>query len=265
MERKFMVYQRRDGFQVAEEATGTRLENGMEFLARPHKSALWCTAEFNIVIDDDYEVVGEEFIDCSRLPTQVLCFVEGVMKIFDQSRIAIENMIEEFDDAISDRDLIVARQLKADINAAIEQCHVNALETNAEIERKREARRVADVVRAEFWLGNPVTQREDLEIAHDKAIRVNYLNNMFKNFWSLNYQARINWFNDDFDEAKKFECKINSSQQYQKLGVSDTWQTQERDNNEQEYQIYLSCADDGKGNEFMTGKPLKTYEQWLIS
>ena len=48
-----MVYQRRDGFQIAEEATGTRLENGMEFLARPYKSALWCTAEFNIVIDDD--------------------------------------------------------------------------------------------------------------------------------------------------------------------------------------------------------------------
>lgn len=190
MERKFMVYQRRDGFQVAEEATGTRLENGMEFLARPHKSALWCTAEFNIVIDDDYKLVGEEVIDCSSLPIRVLCFVDGVMKIFDQSRIAIENMIEELDDAISDRDLIVARQLKADINAAIELCHAEAMAINAE---------------------------------------------------------------------------MNSNQQHQKLVASDTWQTRGRGSNDQEYQIYRSCADDGKGNEFMTGKPLKTYEQWLRS
>ena len=265
MERKFMVYQRRDGFQVAEEATGTRLENGMEFLARPHKSALWCTAEFNLVIDDDYEPIGEETIDCSHLPAQVLCFVDGVMKIIDQSRIAIENMIEEYDDAISDRDLIVARQLKADINAAIEQCHVNALEANAEIERKREARRVAHVVRAEFWLGNPVTQREDLEIAHDKAIRVNYLNNMFKNFLSLKHLDRMKWFSNDYEDAMKIECELNAIHQQPKLEASDTWQTKSRGSNDQEYQIYRSCADDGKGNEFMTGKPLKTYEQWLRS
>lgn len=133
MERKFMVYQRRDGFQVAEEATGTRLENGMEFLARPNKSANWCTVAFNLVIDDDYELVGEVVIDCSRQPGQVLCFVDGVMKTLDQSRIAVEDMIEQYDDAISDRDLIVARQWKADIKAAIETSHSEALEKNAEL------------------------------------------------------------------------------------------------------------------------------------
>ncbi|MCR9028376.1 hypothetical protein NXA99_07490 [Citrobacter amalonaticus] len=80
MERKFMVYQRRDGFQIAEEATGTRMENGMDFLARPHKSANWCAAVFNIVIDDDYELVGEEVIDFSIEPTKAICFIDGVMK-----------------------------------------------------------------------------------------------------------------------------------------------------------------------------------------
>jgi hypothetical protein len=145
MERKFMVYQRRDGFQVAEEATGTRMKNGMDFLARPHKSANWCAAAFNIVIDDDYELVGEEVIDCSIGPAQVLCFIDGVMKTYDAITIA----------------------------------HAEALDMNP------------------------------------------------------------------------------------KLIASDTWQTKGRGSNDQEYQIYLSCADDGKGNEFMTGKPLKTYEEWV--
>lgn len=126
MERKFMIYQRRDGLQIAEEATGTRLESGMEFLARPNKSDCWYTAGFNIVFDDDYELVGEELIDCSRPPLNVLVFVDGVMKVVHQSRIALEDMVEQYDDAISDRDLIVARQLKADINAEIDACHTEA-------------------------------------------------------------------------------------------------------------------------------------------
>jgi len=32
---------------------------------------------------------------------------------------------------------------------------------------------------------------------------------------------------------------------------------------EDEYNIYLSCADDGTGHEIMTGKPLLTYDEWL--
>lgn len=30
-----------------------------------------------------------------------------------------------------------------------------------------------------------------------------------------------------------------------------------------EYQIYLSCADDGTGIDSTNGKPLKTYDEWL--
>ncbi|MDY4323140.1 hypothetical protein SOV88_02450 [Pectobacterium brasiliense] len=33
------------------------------------------------------------------------------------------------------------------------------------------------------------------------------------------------------------------------------WKTRARGDNDSEYQIYLACADDGKGNEFMTGNP----------
>jgi hypothetical protein len=47
--------------------------------------------------------------------------------------------------------------------------------------------------------------------------------------------------------------------------VKADWQTQARGSNDSEYQIYLSCADDGKGNSIITGKPLKTYEEWLNS
>ena len=84
MERTFMIYQRRDGFQIAEEATGTRLATGMEMLARPNKSADWCFAAFNIDLndgEDGYELVGEESIDCSVAPAQMIEFVDGVMKI----------------------------------------------------------------------------------------------------------------------------------------------------------------------------------------
>jgi len=32
-----------------------------------------------------------------------------------------------------------------------------------------------------------------------------------------------------------------------------------------EYQIYLDCADDGDGNDITTGEPLKTFDEWLNS
>ena len=34
---------------------------------------------------------------------------------------------------------------------------------------------------------------------------------------------------------------------------------------QERYEIYLACADDGKGNDIITGKPLKTFDQWLNS
>ena len=43
------------------------------------------------------------------------------------------------------------------------------------------------------------------------------------------------------------------------------WQTRQRGDNDSEYQIYLSCANDGTGHELGTGRPLKTYDEWLAS
>lgn len=50
-----------------------------------------------------------------------------------------------------------------------------------------------------------------------------------------------------------------------KLEYNHDWQTQARGTNSQEYQLYLKLADDGTGIDFTTGKPLKTYEEWLTS
>ena len=50
-----------------------------------------------------------------------------------------------------------------------------------------------------------------------------------------------------------------------KLEQNEFWQTQARGSNDSEYQIYLSCTDNGKGIDFTTGKPLKTYDEWLNS
>ncbi len=44
------------------------------------------------------------------------------------------------------------------------------------------------------------------------------------------------------------------------------WQTQQRGSNDAEYQIYLACANDGKGGDTTrNGAPLKTYDEWLSS
>lgn len=50
-----------------------------------------------------------------------------------------------------------------------------------------------------------------------------------------------------------------------KLEYENEWQTKARGTNDQEYEIYLSCADDGTGIDITTGKPLKTYDEWLGS
>ena len=48
------------------------------------------------------------------------------------------------------------------------------------------------------------------------------------------------------------------------LQTLDTWQTQARGTNDQEYQIYLTFADDGKGGDITrNGEPLLSYEDWL--
>jgi len=51
-----------------------------------------------------------------------------------------------------------------------------------------------------------------------------------------------------------------------KIELLDTFQTKVRGTTDQEYQIYLACADDGKGGDItQNGAPLKTYEEWLNS
>ena len=50
------------------------------------------------------------------------------------------------------------------------------------------------------------------------------------------------------------------------LETSADWQTQARGSNDAEYQIYLGCADDGKGGDITNGgAPLKTYDEWVAS
>jgi len=48
------------------------------------------------------------------------------------------------------------------------------------------------------------------------------------------------------------------------LETMETWQTRARGTNEDEYQIYLDCANDGKGGDITNdNKPLKTFEEWM--
>ena len=44
------------------------------------------------------------------------------------------------------------------------------------------------------------------------------------------------------------------------------WQTPVRGTDWDEYQIYLACADDGKGGDITRGgAPLKSFDEWLNS
>lgn len=46
---------------------------------------------------------------------------------------------------------------------------------------------------------------------------------------------------------------------------NEFFQTKVRGTNQDEYQIYLDCANDGNGNDITTGKPLKTFDEWMGS
>ena len=41
------------------------------------------------------------------------------------------------------------------------------------------------------------------------------------------------------------------------------FQTKVRGSLEQEYQLYLEHANDGRGNDITTGQPLATFDEWL--
>ena len=49
------------------------------------------------------------------------------------------------------------------------------------------------------------------------------------------------------------------------LETTYNFRTKLRGTNDEEYQCYLTCSDDGKGNDFTTGEPLLTYEEWLAN
>lgn len=50
-----------------------------------------------------------------------------------------------------------------------------------------------------------------------------------------------------------------------RLEYNNFWQTKRRGSNEQEYRVYLAHADNGNGIDITTGRPLKTYDEWLRS
>ena len=43
------------------------------------------------------------------------------------------------------------------------------------------------------------------------------------------------------------------------------WQTRTRGSDQDEFEIYLACADDGKGLDIISGKPLKTFDEWMAA
>lgn len=49
-----------------------------------------------------------------------------------------------------------------------------------------------------------------------------------------------------------------------KIETNELWQTKARGTNDDEYQIYLACADDGTGGDITrNGLPLLTYDEWV--
>jgi len=50
------------------------------------------------------------------------------------------------------------------------------------------------------------------------------------------------------------------------LDIDPNWQTKARGTNEDEYEIYRACADDGKGGDITrNGEPLLSYDEWVQS
>ena len=50
-----------------------------------------------------------------------------------------------------------------------------------------------------------------------------------------------------------------------KMEYLENYATQTRGTDDAEYQIYLSCADNGEGGDITrNGEPLLTYDEWLI-
>jgi hypothetical protein len=70
----------------------------------------------------------------------------------------------------------------------------------------------------------------------------------------------------------EFRCTIitplkqtTRSEIIMRLEQNDFFQTTSRGTNDSEYQLYLDLAIDAKGIDFTTGKPAKTYDEWMNS
>ena len=52
--------------------------------------------------------------------------------------------------------------------------------------------------------------------------------------------------------------------EHRELFIEDSeWNVPENGALRDRYAIYLSCSNDGKGNDSFTGEPLLTFNQWL--
>jgi len=66
-------------------------------------------------------------------------------------------------------------------------------------------------------------------------------------------------FNQEYKEGNNMKMTTSNELQY-----NDFWQTQANGSNDQEYQLYVDLADDGKGGDITReGDLLKTYQEWL--
>ena len=52
---------------------------------------------------------------------------------------------------------------------------------------------------------------------------------------------------------------------YNDMTNSELYELSNRGSLDDAYNIYLFCANDGQGNAQNTGKPLKTFDEWLDS
>ena len=61
-------------------------------------------------------------------------------------------------------------------------------------------------------------------------------------------------------------CISNEGNYQMTIEREQFWQTRYRGDNDSEYQIYLTCANNGKGGDITrNGAPHKTYEEWINS
>lgn len=190
------------------------------------------------------------------------------------------------------RDAITGEPLLNEIDTrewsgeSIERDHAEALEMDGEYQLAIAT--IADNLTLPVWEGcSDTVKAEVVKHHHAEALEINAIRAfrqspavvMQTDFWAANdYAARRELVRQAHAEALDINAFVDAAT-CSKEGLADFLiELKELDHAEalkmnmelcggdnQEYQIYLSCADDGRGNELMTGKPLKTYEEWLNS